>query len=434
MLRRHCPPIVFLLTGFGWLVLASILGLAILIGLVRSTPLPPWVRLVHAHAALVGGMTQMILGWLLAMMPPSHGTDLAPRDSHLTTFLAINAGTIAMLAGFWLHHYQIVAAAGFLVIGACVWMARVAWTRSSRSGPSNWNRWYYAAAVLALFGGLAFGETMAAGFMPQSYGYLRLAHIHLGLLGFITLVIVGGVFTMLPAVLNTSLSSPTLTRPALILMLLGVASLIGGFMNSSVPIEIAAGGLLLAGGTLYLSNLFRTWMASAHSGTAASDHLLIGAFFLLFMIILGILVALNSLSGQTVMPFGALHLVAYTHMALIGFMLHTMMGALSHVIPITLAVSRVPSNKKRGPYLDRLTTIMDRWRAAQIGGLSLGTMGLGVLASLTWNVPLNSGSVHTAAWICFSLLLSSILLFSAKLAMVLGQQPEDTPHSHAHAH
>ena len=53
---RHCPPIVFLLTGFSWLLLASILGLAILIGLVHGTPLPPWVRQIHVHAALVGGI------------------------------------------------------------------------------------------------------------------------------------------------------------------------------------------------------------------------------------------------------------------------------------------------------------------------------------------------------------------------------------------
>ena len=428
---RHCPPIAFLLTGFSWLVLASLLGLAILIGLVRGTPLPPSARLIHAHAALVGGMTQMILGGFLAMIPPSHKTHAAQQDSHLPAFLGINAGTVAMLAGFWLHHYQTVGAAGLLVAGACLWITYGAWTRWSQSPQSSWNRWYYAAAVLALFGGLAYGEMMTAGFVQQSYGYLRLAHIHLGLLGFITLVIVGVVFTLLPAALNRTLSSPTLTQPVLILMLLGVTALFGGFMNSSVPIELAAGGLLFTGGALWAATLFRTWVASAHVGTAASDHLLIGAFFFLFTIILGVLAGVNSLSNPPVMPFGTLHLIAYTHMALIGFMLHSMMGALSHLIPIMLATSRVSSNKKRGHYLDRLMAIMDRLRAAQIGGLSLGTMGLGVLASLTWNVPLNSIYIQTTTWICFGLLLCSLLLFSAKLAMALGQQPDDSPHTPA---
>lgn len=428
---RHCPPIVFLLTGFGWLVLASILGLAILIGLVRGTPLPPWVRLVHVHAALVGGVAQLILGGLLAMIPPPHATGSVRQDSHPSAFLAINTGTAGMLAGFWLHHYQLVGAAGFLVVGACFWIARVAWTRATRSSPSIRNLWYYTAAFLALFGGLACGETLAFGLMQQSYGYVRLAHIHLGLLGFVTLVIIGMIFTLLPAVLNAALSSPTLTRPVLILMPLGVAVLIGGFMNSSIAIEIVAGGFLFAGGTLYAMNLFQTWMGSSHNGNAASDHFLIGAFFLLFTIVLGVLVGANNLSSPPLMPFGTLHLIAYTHMALLGFMLQAIMGILSYLIPITLATSRVPSNKKRGPYLDRLTTIMDRWRIVQIGGLGLGTMGLGILASLTWNVPLSSAYIHIMTWACFGLLLSSLILFSVKLAMLLSMQPKDSASSAA---
>ena len=429
MLPRHCPPIVFLLTGFSWLVLASILGLAILIGLVHGTPLPPWVRQIHVHAALVGGVTQMILGGFLAMIPLSHTTAPTRKDSQLPAFLAINIGTVAMLIGFWLHDYQIVGAAGVLVGIACIWMARVAWSRSNQHALSHWNRWYYAVAFFALFGGLACGETLAFGLMPQSYGSMRLAHIHLGLLGFTIVVIIGAIVILLPTVLKTSGSSLTLNQPALILMPLGLAALIGGFLNASVPIELAAGGLLFAGGILYTVNLFRTWMGSPDNGTAASDHLLVGTFFLLFTIVLGILVGVNSLSSPPVMPFGTLHLIAYTHMALLGFMLQTSMGVLSHLIPITLATSRVPSSKKRGPYLEWLNTTMDRWRAVQIGGLSLGTMGLGILASLTWNVPLGSMYIRTMTWACFGLLLSSLILFSVKLVLLLSQQPKDSPSS-----
>ncbi|MBI3356177.1 MAG: cbb3-type cytochrome c oxidase subunit I [Nitrospirae bacterium] len=427
MLPRHYPPITFLLTGFSWLVLSSILGLAILVGLVRGTPLPPWVRLVHVHAALVGGVAQMLLGGLQAFLPPLLMTGQKQLGSHPVLFLTVNAGTVGMLVGFWLHQYIVVGTAGFLVIGAFLWIARDSWAGVQQSLASP-NLWYYAVALLALLGGLACGETLAFALAQESYGYVRLAHIHLILLGFVTLVIIGTMYNLLPTVLNTSLSSPRLAQFVLILMPLGVAVLIGGFMNSSVPIEMAAGGILFVGGTLYTVNLFRTWMASTHKGNAASDHLLIGTFFFLFTIILGVLVGVNSLSNPPLMPYGRLHLVAYTHMTLVGFIINTIMGALSHFIPMRLAASRVPSEKKRGPYLDRLTTIMDRWRSVQIGGLSLGTMGLGVLASLTWNVPLTSVYIRIATWTCLGLLLSSLILFSVKLATALGRQPEDSVH------
>jgi hypothetical protein len=173
-------------------------------------------------------------------------------------------------------------------------------------------------------------------------------------------------------------------------------------------------------------------MASSHTGNAASDHLLIGAFFFLFTVVLGILVGINSLSNPPVMPFGTLHLVAYTHMTLLGCVLSSAMGFVSHQIPLLLSTNRVPSNKKRGPYHDRLVAIMDRWRAIQVGGLSLGTMGLGLLAALTWNVPLTSISIRTTTWICFGLLFSSMLLFSVKLAMALGLQPDDPSSTSSH--
>jgi len=429
MFARHNLPLTFLVTGFGWLFLSSILGLASLVGVVLGTPLPPAVRLVHAHAALVGGMVQLILGGFLAMTPPPPTTGPAQQQAHPLAFWVFNAGTIGMLVGFWFYHAEIVNAAGLLVAGTCAWIARVIWIRSQHSPSSTPNRRYYTVAFLALFGGTACGVMLGLAVASESYGYVRLAHIHLGLLGFVILVTVGTMHSLIPTVLSVPLSTPRLAQIVSIMMPLGIAALIGGFLNSSVSIEIAAGGILFVGGMLYATNLVQTWMTSAQSGSAASDHLLIGTFFFLFTITLGILVGANSLSHPPMIPYGTLHIAAYTHMAFLGFLLNSAIGALSHLVPLLLSMSRVPSNKKRVPYQERLTMIMDRWRAIQIGGLSLGTMGLGLLASLTWNVPLNSLPARAATWICFGLLLSSLFLFSVQLATVLTNQPDDHPPS-----
>lgn len=429
MFARHSLPLTFLVTGFGWLFLSSILGLASLIGVVLGTPLPPSVRLVHVHAALIGGIAQLILGGFLAMTPTPPTTSHGPQQAHPLTFWVFNTGTIGILIGFWLHHAEVVNAAGLLVAGACAWVARVAWARSQHSPPSTPNRWYYAVAFLALFAGITCGGALAFAFAHESYGYVRLAHIHLGLLGFIILVTVGAMHSLIPTALSVPLSNPRLAQLVSIMMPLGTAALIGGFMNASVTIELAAGGILSVGGTLYAINLVRTWITSGQSSNAASDHLLIGIFFFLFTIVLGMLMGANSLSNPPIMPYGTLHIVAYTHMAFLGFLLNAAMGALSHLVPLLLSINRVSSNKKRVPYQERLTMIMDRWRAIQIGGLSLGTMGLGLLASLTWNVPLNSLPARTTTWICFGLLLGSLFLFSVKLATALTTRPEDHPPS-----
>jgi hypothetical protein len=419
-------PLTFLLTGFGWLVFSSIVGIAILIGLIHGTPLPQWLRLAHVHGALVGGVGQMILGGFLAFIPPLLMTGQKQRDSHPVLFLAINVAAIGMIAGFYLRNYIVVGIAGILVVASFLWIARDAWaqTRKSLNSPSL-NLWFYAVALLALFVGLAVGEAMAFGLAHESFGHLRLAHIHLNILGFITLAIVGTMHNLLPTVLNAPLYSPLLARAVFIFLPLGVAVLIGGFLNSSVRIEIAAGFILFVGSTLYAVNMFRTWLASGHTGSAASDHLLLGTFFLQLSIVLGILLGANSLSDPPYMPYGSLHLVAYTHMALVGFILQTIFGALSHLVPITLAVSRVDSNKKRGPYLEQLTAIIDRWRSIQSVGLSFGTMGLSVVAVLTWVTPLNAPSIQIATWVTASLVLCGLALFSAKLAWVVGLRPPE---------
>ena len=210
----------------------------------------------------------------------------------------------------------------------------------------------------------------------------------------------------------------------MVLLPLGVAVLIGGFLNSSVPVELAAGAILFSGGVLWTGNLFRTWISSAHTGSAASDHLLISTFFLLFTIILGVLVGANSLSSPPRLPYGTLHLAAYTHMAFVGFIMNAIMGACSHLIPITIAAERIPNAKKRGPYLDQLNAIMNRWSTVQITALSLGTMGLGLLAALTWNVPLTSIYVRIATWTCLGLLLTGLVLFSVKVTAVVAKKPD----------
>jgi hypothetical protein len=425
MFARAYPPLSFCFTGLGWLVLASILGLAILIGLIRGTPLPSWVRMLHVHAVLVGGVAQIILGGFLLLISPPSSENRKHTDSHPISFWAMNSGLTGMLMGFWLHRDDIVAVAGLVVMAACCSVIYTLWNRARRMWTSTLRQaWYYALAFLGLVGGSACGEILAFGFMPESAGYVRLAHIHLVVLGFVVLAIMGMMHHILPTIWSRSFVSPMLAQIAIVLMPLGVAVLIGGFLNSSVPVEMAAGAMLFTGGILWIGNLLGTWRASTHNGSAASDHLLVSTFFLLFTIILGVLVGANHLSSPPRLPYGTLHLVAYTHMTFVGFIVNAIMGACSYFIPITLAADRVPNTKKRGPYLDQLNVIMNRWSTVQIAALSLGTMGLGLLAALTWNVPLTSIYIHIATWTSLGLLITGLVLFSVKLTSIIAKKPD----------
>ena len=431
MRARNYSPLTLCFTGFTWLTLGSILGLAILIGLVRGTPLPSWVRSLHVHATLIGGVAQILLGGLLLLVAPPESKANLGSDSRPFTFWALNGGVIGMLVGFWLHHDLVVGIAGFAVIAGFLSIIRGIWTRArpvwnSSFGPS----WYYALLFFGLVGGSICGALLAFGIFPEYRGYVRLAHIHLVVLGFVTLVLIDMMRQILPTVWSTTLAHPRLVRFTTIFLAIGVVALIGGFLNSSVPVEMIAGAVLFVSVGLLIGNLFGTWLSSAHKGSAASDHLLVSTFFLLFTVLLGILIGANNLSSPPRLPYGTLHLVAYTHMAFVGFIMNATMGACSHLLPIALAARRVAGHKKRTLYCDQLTAIMNRGRSIQVATLSLGTMGIGILATLTWNVPLSSIYIHTTMWTCFILLLTSFLLFAIKLTTMVAKQPEPLASHH----
>jgi hypothetical protein len=424
--RVTCHSLTLLITGFSWLLLSSLVGLAILIGLVHGTPLPSWLRLVHVHATLIGGILQLMIGGLLASLSATAQSDPTPSNSHLGLFVALNAATVGLLVGFGLGNMMVVGVAGIVLIGTVASIATVTWqyARQSLTQPAS-PSWLYRFILIALLGGLAIGVAMAFRFMPEYYAHARLLHLHVILLGFVTMAMISATHRLLPIILNAELYSPRLARLVTVALPAGFAILIGGFITSSLRLELAVGGLLALSIGLYAYNLLRTWVDSGHPRNAAADHLMIATFFLVLMMIMGVLVGANFLPQMPVLTFGSLHLAAYTHMALIGFILQTVLGTLSHGIPEILATSRIASRKKQGPYRDQLAAIMDRWRAVQLTGLSLGTMGLGVLAAMTWNFPLSSLSIQITTWVTVGLLLGSLTLFTAKLAWALGVRPSD---------
>jgi hypothetical protein len=424
--RVTCRPLTFLITGFGWLLLSSVVGLGVLIGLVHGTPLPSWLRSVHVHAILVGGILQLMIGGLLASLSSDSRTSHAGSNSYPLLFATLNAATVLLLVGFGLGNMMIAGGAGIVVIGAVASIAPTAWQYARKSQTQSIDpSWLYRVSLISLLAGLIISVAMAFQFVQQYYTHARLLHLHLILLGFVTMAMIGATHRLLPIVLSTELYSLKLARFVMVALPVGFAVLIGGFITSSLHFELAIGGLLILSIGLYSYNFLRTWMRSCPSGNAASDHLLAATFFLVLMMIAGVLVGANFLPEPPALPFGSLHLAAYTHMALIGFILQAVFGGLSYGIPEILAADRTTSRKKQEPYREQLAAIMNRWRAVQLTGLSLGTMGFGLLATMTWNFPLSSLYIQIATWVTVCLLLGSLTIFAAKLAWALGVSPSE---------
>jgi uncharacterized integral membrane protein len=419
-------PIAFVLTGLIWLVLASLVGLALFIGMVHSTPLPAWLRLIHTHGTLIGGMMQLVLGAILFFLPSVAAQGRTHSISHPLLYLATNLGTIGVLFGFATGKVFFAGTAGFLVLGALLAVWPEALRLCEAAGRFGvFHQWNYRLALFTIPVGLLLGNCLALGLMPQQYGLIRLMHIQLLLIGGLTLGAVAAVHTLLAVLLQRELYSARLATVTFLLFPIGIFVLLVGFSLSSVSVQLAGGTVVSAAGGLSVYNLFQTWARAGQVDSAASDHLLVSLFFLLLAVMTGTLVSADYLSGQAKVPYGTLHLVAYTHAALIGCFVHLVFGLLSYLLPTALAQARVPSHKKRDAYLAVLEGIMNRWRWAQVGALSMGTLGLAMVAALAWQVPLASASLQVTSWLTCGLLLLSLALVSFKVSLTCMTHPSE---------
>ncbi len=420
----RCGPATFLLTGFAWLALAATGGIAIYVAMVRGTPLPPTLRVAHAHGAVIGGLLQLLMGAVLAY---GASKDERASRSHPGVWVALNLGTVAMMAGFWAKHYPIAGLGGLLAIIPALPICAAGFRLArNRSFGALLPAWYAAIALAALILCTVIGLAYAFTLVPYEWQiHARLGHVHVGLLAFVLIAAVGLVHPLGEALFRTPLAHPGFTHAALVGFPVGLAVLLGGFALQLLTVQVAAGALLIGASLAMAFNVVRTWLQAGDRQSAATDHLVLGVIFLLLTMILGSLVAANTMTEPRTLPFGSLHLVAYTHVLFLGFLLHLVWAGLTAFLPELLARARVKSHKKQAPYLDRLRTVANRWRALQLGTLTFGTMGLGAVAALTWSEPLSAPQVQRAMWVSVGLLLAAFALFSAKLAMVWSTGPTD---------
>ncbi|HET7909670.1 MAG TPA: hypothetical protein VFL19_03090 [Nitrospira sp.] len=410
----------FLLTGFTWLALSFLLGIGLIIGLVYGTPLPHWLKPIHVHGALVGGGVQLAIGALLASIRLASERKEIDTQSHRALFLTLNGATAALLVGFWLGSMTIVGLAGLIVMISVLPFLKTAWIHLGKgSGTAG----LYRIALAALFAGLATGMAMAFRLTDAYYAHARLVHIHLIVMGGLTLSIIVTLHQLIPALVGTPPLRNSPARFALWFLAAGFAVLLGAFLIGTVWLQISVGCLVVAAVTFSSFHLVRAWFKAGSPKTASTEHLLIGMFFLLLAAATGLAMSANYLRNPPFLPIGSLHLVAYTHLAFIGFLTQVICGGLSYLVPQLLASGRVANHAKREIYRAQLDRIMNRWRTVQLAGMSFGTVALCVLASLTWSVPLGSSYVQASVWIAAGLLVASLTLFAAKLAWAVGFRP-----------
>lgn len=309
----------------GWLAVA-----VLLLAGGQAFGVPQWLPL---HALLLGAVTNAIVIWsehfvvTWCRMP-------APSPRRLALGLtALNVFVIAVLSGVALDvtALGVVGGVGVTVIAALHTIHLVVMRRGAPMGRFGYLADFYTAASACLIAGAVSGAALLSGGSGW-YSRIWATHVHVVLLGWVGLSVVGTLFTLWPMTTGARITPRTEAgaRRALPMLVGGLVVAVGGMLAGSVWVSVLglagyAAGLVASSTALWSGrrpNGPAAWMlvaALAWLGVAVS----VDAFALAAA---GSLAALPHIVSSSVVPI-----------LVVGFAAQVLVGALTQLLPAVLS-------------------------------------------------------------------------------------------------
>ncbi|MEU0088929.1 multicopper oxidase domain-containing protein [Streptomyces sp. NPDC006274] len=307
----------------------------------ESLPVAHWLAV---HMFLLGAVTTAILIWsehFAVALLHARTTDARSSAARLG---AANLAVAGLLIGVWTASPALTAVSATLLVGAAVahLVMLVRLGRGALNGRLKPIVSYYQVATAALIAGAVLGGLLATGAAagPERYAGLRLAHIHVTLLGWIGLPVLGTLFMLWPTVLGVRMKDRTTKVSRWVLWLTGSGLLVAVAALALGRRWPAAAGLALyvVGAALAVSLLARTVRGNRPVSAAAAWMLAAATCWLLIAVAadLAWLVARPLAAAQTGID-------ALLPVLLTGFVVQILIGALTYLLPVVL--SSGPKNR-----------------------------------------------------------------------------------------
>lgn len=330
--------------ALGWLLACAVAVVA------RDVlPVPRWLAI---HLFTLGAATTAVLLWSEHFVVTLCRVAGPPPRSLASRLVTLNAAVLAVLAGVTAGLLPLALAGAAGIVAAGGWHVAVLWQltwRSRRNRFAHVGR-YYAAAGVALLLAVVLASALLRGVGSDRWSSrLFTAHVHLAVLGWLGLSVLGTLVTLWPTVLRTRIveGAERAGRWAWWPLVCGLAVLLAGLLAGQRV--VAAAGLLVyaAGAGCSLVPFVRTLRRRAPRGAAA---------WLMAMSTGWLLVALGIDAASLLLP-GSVGLAAALGRALpvvllAGFIVQVLAGALSYLLVPVLA---------RGPAQRRaITALLER--------------------------------------------------------------------------
>ena len=347
----------------------------------------PRLHWLALHLALLGGVSQLILGAsqffvcaFLATTPPA-------RRTVALQLAAWNGGTLAVAVGVPYGVRPLVDAGAVLIACGLLLLAAALRAMQRRSLQRfRWAvRWYQACAASLALGVLA-GALLARG-TPWPHGSLLGAHLALNVGGWLGCAIVGTLHTFFPSLTGTRLRFVRLQGPSFTLWLVGVGALaVGAALTSDAAAVI--GWLALTSSAVLLSvNIVASLRAHAIALSLAARLVALAQAFLPLGLALALAATLADGAGGPLAPGVRAPLAI---LLLAGWVGLTVTGSLIHLLALLARVRNLaaampaPSPPRDRALATLAAAAIATWTLAAGPGLaSLDGVALGLRVGVT---------------------------------------------------
>ncbi len=325
-----------------------------------------WLHWLALHLALLGGVSQLVLGAGQFFTCAFLATDPPSRRLTSAQLLIWNCGTALVAVGVPTDSAPLVDAGAVLVgvgLGLFALSLRGMQRRSLQRAP--WAvRWYLTCAACLALGALV-GALLARGTV-WTHGSLLGAHLALNLGGWLGTAIVGTLHTFFPSLTQTRLRFLRLQAPTFWLWLGGVSALASGAAFGSDTI-VACGWLaLLLSAACLAANLIASLRGAAAPLTLPGRLIALAQCFLAAGLVVAFVATVQSGSASA---FAGQARGTLAVLLIAGWVGLTVSGSLLHLLAVLARVRNfartMPSPR---PARDRL---LSAGAAAAIGGLAL---------------------------------------------------------------
>ncbi|MFJ9863825.1 multicopper oxidase domain-containing protein [Streptomyces sp. NPDC101165] len=375
-----------------WVILALLAAAA-----QQTLPVARWLAI---HLFLLGAATTAIVVWsehFAVALLHARRPDQRWSDARL---MAVNLAVAGVLTGVWADQPVMTGAACALLVGAITahLVVLVRMGRGALGGRLTPVVGFYRAAAVAMLAGVVLGGLLATGHAdPRHYAGLRLAHIHVMLLGWIGLPVLGTLFMLWPTVLGVRMAERTTRVAPWVLRLTGSGLLI----TVAAPAvgrrwATLTGVAAYAIGVAVAMELFVRTVRGRRPVSAAAAWMLGAAAGWLCA---GVAADAGILAARPLAEAGEA-LGSLVPVLLIGFVAQVLIGALTYLLPIVLAAGP----KERAA----LRAVLERGWPARLVSLNAG---VALLALPLPGPAATAGSLLAAAsGVAFVALVVSALL------------------------